>query len=283
MTEAAGARDEAWRLRLLPAARRRPRASRVPFDPADPPQGSQNFQVLDFERQASFFMTGGLVAVHADGPRPRRDLGRAAAPRGLRHQRPAHPALVRPAERARPGPRRWAARCARGDAALPGARGRLASSSSRAARTGRATRSAPSASSGSAAASATTRRDERRRITRVEVVRIRPQSRPGEPVAPLIEDPWRAFPCPPDGDGCIGRVRRPGLRRRRPRHRLLRARAPGADAGGQRRQPALPLRRRRAAASRCDACYGDYRTPVDDDCLAPSAERAWSSPIFVRR
>jgi hypothetical protein len=39
-------------------------------------------------------------------------------------------------------------------------------------------------------------------MTRIEVVRIRPQQRPDEPLASLIDDPWRILTCPADPDGC---------------------------------------------------------------------------------
>ena len=122
--------------------------------------------------------------------------------------------------------------------------------------------------------------DERHRISKIEVVRIRPQAQRGEPVTPLIEDPWRGFRVPSGSRRLLHRVRRPGLSDRRPRRRLLRARSPGTDAGGERREPPHAVRRA-GPRDPVTPCHGDPRTPSDDDCLAPVAERAWSSPIYV--
>ena len=44
--------------------------------------------------------------------------------------------------------------------------------------------------------------DERRLITRIEVIRIHPQQSPNEPIDGLIEDSWKTFSCPADGSGC---------------------------------------------------------------------------------
>jgi hypothetical protein len=122
--------------------------------------------------------------------------------------------------------------------------------------------------------------DARHPIDAIEVVRIRPQRTRGEPVAALIEDPWRRFECPPDGAGCRVAFSDPDF----------------ADAGRdaayyvralQRPTPAINGAGVRAEfdadgnARRSRPCHASYRTPDDDDCLAPVRERAWSSPIFV--
>ena len=120
--------------------------------------------------------------------------------------------------------------------------------------------------------------DRRRLITRIEVVRIRPQTTPGEEVRPLIEDPWRVFDCEADPAGCAVTFTDPdfaGSERDALYYvRAIEAPIPVVNAG--------LLRCETDAAGRClsvDPCMGDE--PASDDCLAEDEQRAWSSPIFV--
>jgi hypothetical protein len=260
--------------RLAPAPA--PRAK-----PLDPKRG---LGVGGVERMASFWLTGGLVAVHAEGrtrdaiweglqrrqvygtsgPRillwfdlldPALPMGgsvrMARAPRflvravGAYQQRPGCPDHA--AEGL--GPERLAALC-RGECYHPS--------------------------------------DERHRITRIEVVRIRPQLRPGEPLGELIEDPWQTFACPASGtgedggggEGCTIEFSDPEFETAA-RDALYYVRAVQEPT---RAVNAGNLRCQRDAAGRCVAlepCRGGFRTDLADDCLGPVEERAWSSPIFV--
>ncbi|MDX1735937.1 MAG: DUF3604 domain-containing protein [Halioglobus sp.] len=122
--------------------------------------------------------------------------------------------------------------------------------------------------------------DERLLIDRIEIVRIRPQTHPQEPVGDLVEDPWRVFSCTGDPAGCEIEF------------------SDDDFVAGQResiyyaRAIQEPTKMINAANVRCEysesgdcisvnPCFGDYRTDESEDCLAQEQQRAWSSPIFV--
>jgi hypothetical protein len=119
--------------------------------------------------------------------------------------------------------------------------------------------------------------DHRRKITRIEVVRIRRQQRDDEPIESLIDDPWKRIECAPSETGCSARFEDPEISRDTLYYvRAIQEPTDAVNAGS--------LRCERDAQGHCvkpNPCYGDYRTAFGDDCLAKNEERAWSSPIFV--
>ena len=103
--------------------------------------------------------------------------------------------------------------------------------------------------------------DERRPITRIEVVRIRPQVSPDEPLEALIEDPWRRLPCSGDPGGCavefddpeFGTANREALyyvRAIQEPTEAVNGAGPSLRVGGRGVRARAPLLRRRAHAGR---------------------------------
>jgi hypothetical protein len=121
--------------------------------------------------------------------------------------------------------------------------------------------------------------DRRRPITRIEVVRIRPQIAEDEPLDGLVEDPWRVLPCPGDGQGCVVEFADAEFAGsgRDAVYYVRAIEAPDAHIRGTN-----PLGCRYDEAGRCveiTPCGADL--PYEDDCLSEAEPRAWSSPIFV--
>jgi hypothetical protein len=279
MTEATGPRDRKWLERLTGGPPPQPAKESVPFDPTVPRPVTMALQTVDFERQASFFMTGGLVAVHSTGRD--RDSVWAALKRREVYGTSGDRILL------------WFDLLNGPRGALPmGSETQLAAAPRFRVRAIGSFEQKPGCTEMSTSALSPQRldylcrgecynpSDKRRLITRIEIVRIRPQVRPGEPVAELIDDPWKRFDCPADPSGCVFEFADPDFltsgRSAVYYVRAVQEPTPAVNAGG--------LRCKYDEAGNCtevNPCYGDFRTPFDDDCLSENEERAWSSPIYV--
>jgi hypothetical protein len=238
------------------------------------------FQIFETERQASFLTTGGLVAVHAEG----RD--RAAI----------WDALLRKEVYGTTGQRTllWFELLN-----PPGSRGRTLPMGGevemrdepifqvRAVGSFEQKPGCPDAAAEALGAADLERickgecyhpSDQRRHVTRIEVVKIRPQREEGEAVGALVHDPWKSFACEPDPAGCTATFPDPDFAREE-RDAVYYARVfetPVQGVNGDN------LRCTYDAEGKCESvklCPGDEGDA--DDCLGEKEPRAWSSPIFV--
>lgn len=276
-TEAAGADSEEWRARILGPAE--PRST----SPNDITQEDllqrAGFQLTEAERQASFFTTGALAAVHAEG----------------RTREQIYAALQRREVYATSGPRilLWFDLLNGPEGVTPmGGEVTMTSAPRFRVRAAGDFRQAPGCPDFTAQGMSASRlqglcggecynpTSERLRITRIEVVRIRPQITRGEDVTALIEDVWRSLPCTDVGQGCTVEFSDPDFVRGR-RDAVYYVRAiqeptPRINGGGLR--AVLDAEGRTTGVN---PCHGDYRTPRSDNCLTDVEERAWASPIYV--
>lgn len=119
--------------------------------------------------------------------------------------------------------------------------------------------------------------DTRHEIDRIEVVRIRPQLNENEGMDHLIEDPWKVLPCPPNRDGCQVAFTDPdfsGSGRDAVYYvRAIESTTAAIDVD--------PLGCEYDELGRCIDVRPCFGRPDEDNCLAETEQRAWSSPIFV--
>jgi hypothetical protein len=123
--------------------------------------------------------------------------------------------------------------------------------------------------------------DQRRPISRIEVVRIRTQLDADDQIAPLIEDPWKTISCSGDSAGCQVVFSDPDFAEAQRGSsyyvRAIEVASPVVDAD----PIGCGLDHENEPAEHCSELDACFQRDNEDDCLAPSEQRAWSSPIFV--
>lgn len=237
-----------------------------------------SFQMTELERQSSFWQTGGLAAVHTEG----------------RSKDEIFDALERRETYATSGPRMllWFDRIdAEGGTVPMGATVDASESGTFKVKAVGSFKQKPGCPDYAVNALGNERietlcsgecynpSDERNLITRIEIIRIRPQVVEGENIGDLIDDVFLSHACEPNQAGCEFEFTDPEFATSG-RDMLYYARAvqePRPTINGE------PIKCERDAEGNCvkaEICYGDYRSG-DSDCLSMKDVRAWSSPIYL--
>ena len=108
----------------------------------------------------------------------------------------------------------------------------------------------------------------------LRLIKITPQEYQGEPIEPLIQDKWKVIDCPKSNSGCVVEFEDPEYSRdstyyvRAIQESTLAINGENItiEEGGE-----------------VNICKGSYKTNLNDDCLSMTAERAWSSPIYLSK
>jgi hypothetical protein len=244
-----------------------------PFDPGQ----YSGFQLTEFERQTSFFMMGGLTAVHAEG-RDRDAVWEALQRREVYGTTGQRTLLWFDLINAPDGAAPMGARVTMSGAPLFRVRAAGAFDQKPGCPEESITALGPDGVERLCKGECHNPGDTRRPIARIEIVRIRPQQAPGEPIAQLIDDPFLVLPCSGDPAGCSAEFSDPEFatlgREALYYARVYEAPDQATNAGG--------IRCERDEAGNCvkpQLCPGS--AGVADDCLAEREPRAWSSPIYL--
>jgi len=121
--------------------------------------------------------------------------------------------------------------------------------------------------------------DKRKKISRIEIVRISPQIRPDESVAPLIEDNWKVFDCSSQVPECSVEFEDPEYASNG-RPVLYYARVIQEAELLLLGDPFGCERNETGECVRYDYCRGE-NAPRDKQCQSEAEPRAWTSPIFL--
>ena len=121
--------------------------------------------------------------------------------------------------------------------------------------------------------------DVRKKISRIEIIRIRPQIYKGEPIENLIEDPWRIYSCEESLEGCEITFSDDEFKdqNREITYYVRAIQEPSMAING--RASICIERDGEGKCIKVEMC-GD--PSLGEDCLSNTEERAWSSPIFLR-